>query len=69
MAAGEQGHEHALEHPVLAGDDALDLEQGGFEALLGEAGALHGAKTAVGHIGSFGSLGARKLSAVKLRGA
>jgi hypothetical protein len=27
VAAGQQGHEQPLEHPLLADDDALDLEQ------------------------------------------
>ncbi len=27
MPAGEERHEHALEHRFLADDDALDLEQ------------------------------------------
>ena len=30
MAAGEQRHEHPLEHLVLADDDAPDLEQDGL---------------------------------------
>jgi hypothetical protein len=33
VAAGEQRDEDALEHPLLADDHPLDLEQGGFEAL------------------------------------
>src|SRR5579883_2540736 len=31
MAAGKQSDEDALKHGILADDDALDLEEGGFE--------------------------------------
>ena len=38
VALREQADEHALEHRVLAGDDAADLEQRLLEALLGLGG-------------------------------
>ena len=35
MATGEQRHDHALEHRLLADDHALDLEQRGLERVVG----------------------------------
>ena len=37
VAAGQQGDEQALEHPLLADDDALDLEEGALERRVGLA--------------------------------
>ena len=38
VAAGQQRHEHALEHRLLADDHPLDLEQRGLERVVGQAG-------------------------------
>ena len=38
VAAGQQRHEHALEHRLLADDDALDLEERGLERVVGRRG-------------------------------
>ena len=37
VAAGQQGDEQALEHPLLADDDALDLEERALERRVGLA--------------------------------
>ena len=39
VAAGEEGDEHALEHRVLADDDAPDLVEDGLGGLPGVAGS------------------------------
>jgi hypothetical protein len=52
MAAGEQTDEDALEHRVLPGDHALDLEQRLLEqlALLLYGGLAHGTLLARGYV-------------------
>ena len=52
MAAGEQTHEHALEHPVLACDHPLDLEERLLEqlALLLYGRLAHGTLLARGYV-------------------
>jgi hypothetical protein len=52
VAAGEQGDEDPLEHPVLPHDHALDLEQGRLEGLSGVVGMAGGAegRMLVGHV-------------------
>ena len=42
MAVGEQRHEHALEHLLLADDHPLDLEQGRLEGVADLFGAADG---------------------------
>ena len=62
VAAGEQADEHALEHPVLARDHPLDLEQGLLEqlTLLAERRLAHGHAPCSG---STGESSKRRLNA------
>ena len=53
MALGEQAHEHALEHRVLPGDDASDLEQRLLELDLRLLGARRRALGGLGHVPSL----------------
>jgi hypothetical protein len=41
VAAGQQGHEHALEHGFLPHDDALDLEQRLLQRMVCRPGGAH----------------------------
>ena len=47
VPAGEQAHEHALEHLVLPGDHALHLEQGCLDRLTAFARGVEAGKTAL----------------------
>jgi hypothetical protein len=54
VAAGEQAGEHPLEHLVLPGDHASDLEEGSLQHFLRLLGLVYGRLLgAVGHASSF----------------
>ena len=53
VALREQAHEHALEHRVLPGDDASDLEQRLLELDLRLLGARRRALGGLGHVPSL----------------
>ena len=65
VAAGEQAHEHPLEHLVLPGDHSFHLEQGCLDRLTAFARGVEAGKTALLWHGALPRLSLRALRPLK----